>query len=172
MDDFSTQRGEWELLGPGTKIDDGSLILYSKDNIYGEQGITPYNAQDFVIEYEFLLEHSGENPPTDFLFRAEEACKYVFEITPVLEANSTASWKISFGEEMISSGSTNLYRPKETNKVTVVAQGDHFAIFLKNAPLAYIQDSACKGAGGAFFINIPQGEAWLFIDELRIWQLE
>jgi hypothetical protein len=185
QDDFTGLNEGWFYFKPGSKkgpyyalIQDETLLvnLPIENKIRDSWVYSPLlTRKDFVLSFDFQFEETQPDATMRFQFDQNA------EQSVALDLVKNQTWSLHWGpnNDLQSTNGTYDYYPPQRIPVLVIMHGEECAVYLNDAPLAYLND--CRS--GSNFHSTPwavnfhmlaeQGHAAaLTIDNVKLWDLD
>jgi hypothetical protein len=171
VDDFSTIKKHWKFIDH-SKIQDGVLYQTCK---YGSTAVAN-SIKDLVFQVELRVNKSSMTSHQNIFLRWSAPSsgtrnRGIF----VALYSATQDWEvIRHWEEQftpLASGHGNVSPLGEMTKVTIIAKGEQYAVYLNNVPVFYTQDADLNVPGGINLGCNSSSEDMIEWDNLKAWNL-
>ncbi len=171
VDDFSTTKKHWEYLDH-SKFQDGVLNQSCKNNSFAFAS----SFKDLVFQVELRVNKSSMTSHQNIFLRwsahssgSRNRGIYVSLYSATQDWNVIRHWEGQFTP--LASGHGNVSPLGEVTKVTIIANGEQYAVYLNNVPVYYTQDADLNVPGGISLGCNSSIEDVIEWDNLKAWNL-
>ncbi|MEW5939635.1 MAG: serine/threonine-protein kinase [Chloroflexota bacterium] len=173
-DDFSDRSGRfvrWSELSDGVDFIEGIMRINTagQDGGYASGSMV---ANNFVLEFSFTPRVAVEDSIMVVSIRWEDPGGYDLDINL-----SNGWWCMAANPKggewtILAEGDKSGAGINRTTHVIVIAEGDRFAFFINDKPLAYVEDDSLNGDWVSLGIWSPNGTAEADFDNVKFWDLD
>ena len=157
---------DFEPLQISDYISDGMLKLEMQaDADYYIQG-SMINSSNFVLQFDALPKRGVDDIAIKFRESGENT--YSLALVPCCEI-----WSLNKGGggETLDRGESETIAHNKSIRVLLIAQGDQFAVYLNELPLAYFQHDEYRHGSSKIFFVTRDVDGLAELDNLKFWRL-
>jgi hypothetical protein len=171
VDDFSTTKEHWEFVD-NSKFQNGVLNQSCNNNSFAVAG----SFKDLVFQVELRVNKSSMTSHQNIFLRWSALSSgsrnrgiYVALYSATQDWDVIRHWQGQFTP--LASGHGNVSPLGQVTKVTIIAKGEQYAVYLNDVPVNYTEDADLNVPGGISLGCNSSFEDQVEWDNLKVWNL-